>query len=271
VSLAAGLVPASGSAVLFALASALQHTQVRAVAPRGSLDGRLLYDLARRSRWWLGVLADVGAVGMQVWALHVAPVAFVQGMIVLGLPLAVVLTSAAPLLRPRLVLGTLLTTGGIAVFTAAQPGETPPPRTTWALVVPVAVCLLAALLARRAPTVLVGAAAGVAAGAAAALLAAAAAHPLLSLPRQPEAWLALGAGLLALQLSQSALREASAGAALAALTLAEPVTAVALAALLLRQYPALPVGAVAGALAAAMGVVLLETRSGEDEQRGALA
>jgi drug/metabolite transporter (DMT)-like permease len=256
---AAGLLPAAGSAVLFASASALQHTQVRAVARRGALDARLLYDLARRGRWWLGLVADVAAVALQLMALHVAPVAFVQGVLVLGLPLAVVLTTRSRLLHRQAVVGTVLTTVGVGFFAAAQPPEHPEPGSGLALLVPVAMAVAAALYARHAPTVLVGAAAGVAAGAAAALMAAAAAHPLTSLATRPEAWLAAGAGLLALQLSQSALRGESAGAPLAALTLAEPVTAVALAAVVLRQHPALPPLALLAALAAAAGVLLLDS------------
>lgn len=255
----AGLVPAAGSAVLFGVASAVQHAQVRAVERRSSLDGRLLYDLARRWRWWLGISADLGAVALQVLALHVARVAFVQGVLVLGLPVAVVLTSRSRLTHVRAAVGTLLTTAGAVAFAALQPTEPPVPHSTWAVLVPVAVVLVSTVAVRRAPTVLVGAAAGVVAGASAALLAAAAAFPLSSLPTRPEAWLAAGAGLVALQLSQSALRERDAGPPLAALTLAEPVTAVLLAALVLHQRPALSAVAVLAGLAGAAGVVLLES------------
>ena len=257
--LVAGLVPAAGSAVLFGVASAVQHAQVRAVDRRTSLDGRLLYDLARRGGWWLGILADLGAVALQVLALHVARVAFVQGVLVLGLPLTVVLTSRSRLMHRRAAVGTVLTTAGAVVFAAVQPNEPPVPHSTWAVAVPVALVVVAALAARRVRTVLVGAAAGVVAGACAALLAAAAAFPLSSLPTRPEAWLAAGAGLVALQLSQSALRERDAGPPLAALTLAEPLTAVVLAALVLHQRPALSAVAVLAALVGAAGVVLLES------------
>jgi hypothetical protein len=255
----AGLLPAAGSAVLFGVASAVQHAQVRAVERRASLDGRLLYDLARRGRWWLGIGADLGAVALQVVALHVARVAFVQGVLVLGLPLAVVLTSRSRLLHLRAAVGTLLTTAGAVVFAAAQPTERPVPHSTWGVLVPVVLVVVAAVGARRAPTVLVGAAAGVVAGACAALLAAAAAFPWSSLPTRPETWLAAAAGLVALQLSQSALRERDAGPPLAALTLAEPLTAVVLAALVLHQRPALSLVAVLAGLVGAAGVVLLES------------
>lgn len=256
-----GVLPALASAGLYGVASALQHREVGAVPARGSLDPRLLRDLARRWPWWGGIAADVGAIGLQLLALHEAPVALVQALLVLGLPVAVVLTARGRL-RPAAVAGTGLTAAGVVAFGLAQPAAEPEAGGARAVVAPLVVLALAALLARARRSAVLGLAAGLAAGAAAALLAVAVAGPWSDLLTRPTSYAAAVGGLLALQLTQTALADRDAGPALAGLTLAEPVTAVLLAAAGLDQHPDLAPVALVGLAAATAGVVLLErTRS----------
>ena len=252
-----GVLPALASAGLYGVASALQHREVGAVPSRGSLDPRLLRDLAKRWPWWGGIAADAGAVGLQLLALHQASVALVQALLVLGLPVAVVLTARGRL-RPAAVAGTALTAAGVVAFGLAQPTVEPRPGSASAIVLPLVVLGLSAALARARRSSVQGLAAGLAAGAAAALLAVAVAGPWSQLLTRPATYAAAVGGLLALQLTQTALTARDAGPALAGLTLAEPVVAVLLAAAGLDQHPALAPVALVGLAAATAGVVVLE-------------
>ncbi|MDQ1627054.1 MAG: hypothetical protein QOI54_798 [Actinomycetota bacterium] len=249
---AAALASAGG----YGLASAGQFAAVATTAARGGLDLRLLADLARRGRWWLAGAAEVAAVALQYVALRAAPVALVQALLVLGLPVAVVLSGR---ITGRTAAGTALTTAGIVLFAAFQSpqAQAVPGRSSVAL--PLGLAVAAALLARgRRPALVMGLAAGVIVGCAGVLLASVAATPLRDVPLRPEAYAAALVGLLALQVAHAALRAPQIGPSLAALTLSEPVTAVALAIPTLHQTPHVSPVAVLGALGAGLGVVLLQ-------------
>jgi drug/metabolite transporter (DMT)-like permease len=248
---------ALGSACCFGLASAGQFAAVRAAPDRSNLDARLLLDLARQRLWWLAAAAEVLAVLLQYSALRGTSVAVVQALLVLGLPVAVVVSTGLRL-PGRSLLGLALTTAGVGVFAALQPTAEPGPVSTRSLVAPVLVAVVVAALAQRTPPVLTGLAAGIATGCGGVLLAATAAQPLDRVLLRPPLYAAAAVGLLALQVAQSAMRAPEVGPPLAALTLAEPAVAVALSALALHQRPALPLAAVAAAILAALGVVLLE-------------
>lgn len=236
---AAGL----GSAVTFGLASAGQHRVAAAGESAAALDPRLLVRLARSPAWLLAGVLELLAVGLQLLALRWGEVSLVQPLLVLGLPVAV-LTAAlvqGQRVSAREWLGVALCAAGVGVVAAVLPGEGGRVDTTsnGTLAVLVTVLVLAATSAlggSRAPA-LVGAGAGVAAGVGAAALALCgdlAADPARLLTDWPP-YLALAGGLLALQLGQAAFQHHRLGAPLAAATLAEPVTAVALAALVLHE------------------------------------
>jgi len=247
---------ALASATCFGIASAGQFAAVATTPTRGSLDVRLLTDLARRGRWWLAGAADILAVCLQYVALRGAPVALVQALLVLGLPIAVLLSGRIALLTAA---GTVLTTAGIVVFAIFQSPQAPQVPGKGNVVLPILLALGAALLARgNRPPVVTGLAAGVITGAASVLLASVAATPLGVVLLRPQIYAAAAVGLLALQVGQAALRAPQIGPSLAALTLSEPVTAVVLAIPALHQTPHVSVAAVLGAVGASVGVIALQ-------------
>ena len=248
---------ALASAACFGAASAGQYAAVGDTAARSGLDLRLLGDLARRPLWWLAGALEAAAVVLQVVALAGASVALVQSLLVLGLPIAVVLSGR---LTPRTVAAVALTTSGLWLFAANQSAhESAAPTTStasWA--VPLGVALAAALLARHARPVLLGLAAGVVTGCATVLLAATTSFPWHEVLVHPAAYAAAVVGVLALQVGQAALRAPRIGPPLAALTVAEPLTAVTLAAVVLHQSPHLSPPEVLGAALAVLGVLVLQ-------------
>jgi DME family drug/metabolite transporter len=253
VSLAVGA--ALASSTCFGIASAGQFAAVATTPVRGSLDLRLLADLARRRRWWLAGAVEVAAVLLQYVALRGAPVALVQALLVLGLPVAVVLSGRITLATAA---GTVLTTAGIVVFAAFQSAQASEAPDGSNVVLPVVLALSVAVFARGSrPAVVTGLAAGVVTGCAAVLLAGVAATPLDSLFLRPEVYAAAIVGVLALQVGNAALRAPQIGPSLASLTLSEPITAVVLAIPALNQTPHVSAVAVCGALGAGFGVLVL--------------
>jgi hypothetical protein len=247
---------ALASATCFGIASAGQFAAVATTPTRGGLDLRLLADLARRRRWWLAGLAEVAAVCLQYVALRGAQVALVQALLVLGLPIAVVLSGRITL---RTAAGTALTTAGIVIFAAFQSPQAPESPGGSVVALPLALAIGAALLARGSrPPVVTGLAAGVITGCAAVLLASVAAEPLGEVLMHPQVYAAAFVGVLALQVGNAALRAPQIGPSLASLTLSEPVTAVVLAIPALHQTPHVSAAAVLGAVAASFGVVALQ-------------
>jgi drug/metabolite transporter (DMT)-like permease len=269
-STAGSVVAALGGAGLFALASAVQHQEARAVAR--SVSPSLLLTLARRPLWLLGIVADIGAVGLQAVALALGPVSLVQTLLVAGLPLAALLSAMLThrRLRRHEVVGLLLCSGGLALLGPALSSTTlgHVPSRSGALVAALVVAAVTGvlLLLRGHPRyggICAGAAAGVVIGAGAVLLAVAAG-------RFGDWWALFGSwalygaivvGLVGLLLAQVAFQTGELGPPLAALSVVEPLVAVALAGLVLRER--LPTGAgtravaVTGAVLAVAGVVAL--------------
>jgi len=267
-STAGAVAAALGAASLFALASALQHQEARAVVP--SLRPSLLLTLVRRPWWLLGLVADAGAVGLQAVALALGSVALVQTLLVAGLPLAAVLSAllASRRLGRHEVVGLALCSTGLALLCPALAstglGEDPSRSVSLVAALVVAVVAGGLLLMRRAPRfggVFAGAAAGVVIGAGAVLLSVAAGRfgDWSALFGSWALYGALVVGLLGLLLAQVAFQTGELGAPLAALSVVEPLVAVALAAWVLHEQ--LPSGAgnrmavVVGALLAAAGVL----------------
>jgi drug/metabolite transporter (DMT)-like permease len=245
VSNAVAVVAALGSAGLFGLASAAQHHEVQAVP--SSVRPSLLLTLARRPLWLVGAAADVGAVALQAFALTRGSVALVQGLLVAGLPLAVVLSAVLGdrRLRAQEISGLLLTSSGLAVLgpaLATTADGSAPTRESGALVAAIVAALVVGLLLlRERPRwggLCAGAAAGATVGAGAVLLSVASGrvgdwHALFT------GWAlyaALVVGLAGLLLAQIAFQTGDLGAPLATLTVVEPIVAVAVAAAVLHEH-----------------------------------
>ncbi len=265
------------SAALFAAASAAQHHEARAV--QASVRPTLLLTLARRPLWLLGTGADILAVVVQALALRLGPVALVQGLLVAGLPLAVLLSAALGdrRLRAAEVGGVGLCAAGLALLApalaATTPGHDPGRGVSLLAVVATAVLVAPLLLARRHPRwggTAAGAAAGAVVGAGAVLLAVTAArlNDVAAALGTVAPYAAVAVGLLGLLLTQVAFQTGDLGAPLAALTVVEPVVAVTLAAVLLGERlpadgPHLVALGVGGLLA--VGGVLVLARDGSGQ------
>lgn len=278
--LAVAAVCATGAAVAYGAAAALQHDQAGQVERREAYDVGLVATLATRPLWLAGIAADTLAFVLQAVALRFGAVVLVQLLLVLGLPVGAGVSAllASRSLRRREVLGMLLCGAGLV---AAVPGSTLVDLghtagtgtllVTSVLVLAVIGGLVAASRLRRAlAPVLLGVAAGTAAGATSVVLAACAAQigAPLALLRTPSPYALAVFGPLALMLTQSAFQTGSLATPWAALSVTEPVVAVPLAVVLLReQLPTsllvLSAGAV-GVLLAAAGVLVL-ARQSEDE------
>lgn len=269
-STASAVAAALGSAALFGLASAAQHHEARAV--EASVRPSLLLALARRPLWLLGTLADVGAVGLQAFALTRGSVTLVQSLLVAGLPLAVLLSAVLGdrRLHQREVGGVALCATGLALLGPAlsTTAEGTAPTRSAGLVAGtvVAVGVLGLVLLRSRPRwggVCAGAAAGATIGAGAVLLSVSAGR--LDDPSRLFGSIGLYAtvvvGALGLLLSQVAFQTGDLGAPLATLTVTEPVVAVALATAVLHERLPHDTGDVVlltlGGLLSVVGVVLL--------------
>lgn len=264
------VVAALGSATLFGLGTALQHQQVRAVE-QGAGAG-LLVTLARRPLWLVSILVELAAVALQGLALALGSVALVQSLLVAGLPLAAVLSAAMQhrRLSSHEVTGIALCAVALGLLgpaLAATPSEHVPSRTTALLAGLLVAAAAAGLLAlRRRPRLgpaCAGASAGALIGASSVLLAVvanriSAGEPLFSTVAP---YAAIGAGLLALQVTQVAFQTGELGRPLAALSVLEPLVAVALAVTVLHE--SLPtsgvrlVAIVVGAVLAVASVLVL--------------
>ncbi len=232
---AVGWICATGSALLFGVTSALQHTAAGRASRRAPLDPGLLRDLLRDRLWLLGSACDVGAVALQAVALRAAPVLFVQPLLALGLPCAVLVRDLLQRRRPAwrdvvTCLASALSVAALVIITEPR-GSAVVPTTAQLLAVAAILATIAVLprLARRdRPTALLAAgSAGVALGLGAVLLRLVTSgwgslpygRLLLSIA------LLLAAGTLGLLATQSAFQYGPLAAPLALLTVVEPGSA----------------------------------------------
>ena len=268
-SVAAGVAASLASAGCFGAASAVQHS----VASRGdassTLDPGLLPRLARQPRWLLGGLLELVAVGLQLVALRWAAVSLVQPLLVLGLPVGVLLAAKLKQQNVGMAewLGLVLCGGGVAAVAALLPKHQDalahPRQHAAAWMVGLLLLALAAGFGLRRSPVIAALGAGVTAGVGAAALAICGADltRLGSLLTDWPPYVAVAGGVLALQLGQAAFQADRLGVPLATVTVAEPVTAVALSAALLREpltgSAAAQVAAAVAVLAAVVGVVVV--------------
>jgi drug/metabolite transporter (DMT)-like permease len=197
----------------------------------------------------------------------------VQPLLVLGLPLAVLLSARVKHqhLGSRAWAGVALCAVGASAVALLLPGtSTVLHGRSLSALAPLAMTLVASVVVAFALSsrVVAGACAGVAAGVGAVGLAVCGdqlSHPLDLLGSWPP-YLVAVAGLLALQLGQAAFQHERLGAPLAAATLTEPVAAVVLSSLVLGERLATSTWAQLGSgvavLGAAAGVLLLVDRHG---------
>lgn len=257
------------SAASFGLASALQHEQ----AGQHERSPSLVLTLARRPRWLVGIAVDVLAVALQAVALGLGAVSLVQPLLVAGLPVAVALSAllAHRRLHRSETVGLVLCVAGLVLLgpALATTRTSRVPTLHDAAIAGVVVAavtgglLLAARVRPRREPALSGTAAGVVIGAGSVLLAVCAGRvdDLSGLLRSPVPYAAVAVGLLGLAMSQAAFQTGALSAPLAALSVAEPVVAVALAVTVLHeQLPrsaASVAATVGGALLAVAGVLVL--------------
>lgn len=118
VSLAVAVPAAIVGAACMGLASAAQARATHQVRSSRTLSPRLLYDLARRPVWLIGVGATLAGLGLQVVALGFGPLLLVQPLLVTALPFASFF--AAVLVGRRLdrviVFGAFTCVAGLSAF-----------------------------------------------------------------------------------------------------------------------------------------------------------
>ena len=97
----AAVLAALASAFCFALAAALQHREALGVESSGIADVRLLWKLSHRPLWLVGVVADLGSMGLHVFALSMGTLSLVQPLGVTGILFAIPLAAVLRRQRPR--------------------------------------------------------------------------------------------------------------------------------------------------------------------------
>jgi len=230
------------AAVLFAVASAVQQRSAADVPDADAHGVGLLLALARRPRWWAGTLSDTGGFAAQAAALGLGSLLLVQPLLVTTLLVALPLGArwAGRRLRRSDWVWSALLVLALALFAVVGEPTAGVDRAGWRPWLPawivlgllVGGCLAGAAVRRgTARAVLLSVAAGVAYGVGAALTKGVVSQlddGLLALLTSWETWLlavALAGGTL---LQQSAYQAGALEASLPAVTVGEPVVAVAL-------------------------------------------
>lgn len=228
------------AAVMFAFAAVMQQESTLTVGAEKSLTPGLLLDLIHRPKWLLGGASMLAGFGLQAVALAFGPVALVQPIVVLELAFAI---PFGILRRHRHAglrewVGILAVMSGISIFLlSASPGSgvQTPPSTQWLeSLLPVgfvaALCVVIGST-RRGPTraMFLGSAAGLAFGVLS-VLTKAVTHLLSSdLTRAFVTWqvyVAIGVGIVALTVSQSAYQAGPLAYSMPFVGVLEPLVAV---------------------------------------------
>ena len=133
------VVAALAAGCAFAVGAVLQQSAAREASLEHSLSIRLLWDLAHRPRWLLGIASDAGSFGLQALALAHGPIALVQPLLVTGvlfaIPLAVSLRGMR--LGVQEWIGTVAVGGGLALFLVSASPAAGEPKTSfgrWVLI-----------------------------------------------------------------------------------------------------------------------------------------
>ncbi len=269
------------AAFLFACGSAAQQAEAADVADGAPLVAQLI----RRPRWWLGLVGDLGGFAFQAWALAIGPVLVVQPLIVAALLFALPVSALLNHTRvsAREWAYAVVLAAALAVFlVAGRPtdGLSDAPGSAWlpALIVAGVVTAIATAvglvrsLAGPTRALSFGIAAGVLFGVATVLT-----KPVLTSYEHADLvansvrlltdwrlYLLVLAGLGAMYLQQRAFQPAPIAASLPAITLAEPLCAAALGAVVLHESVTLTgargVAVVAAVLVGAVAAARLASR-----------
>jgi hypothetical protein len=86
---------ALGAAFCYACSNVIEQRQASAAPPETSLRIALLWHLARQPIWWLGIAVDLSGFALQVLALGVGTLVFVQPLLVTSLLFSLVLGALA--------------------------------------------------------------------------------------------------------------------------------------------------------------------------------
>lgn len=240
---------ALGSAVLYALASVLQHRGAIAQPDDQSLKVGLLVRLARQPAWLTGLACDGGGYVLQFVALGHGPIIVVQTLLVCGLLFALPIGAAWAGRRLNRTdwIGAALVCTGLAVFLGvANPasGRNDASTGSWVVLL-VSVTVLAGALtvaslgpdARR-RAVLLAAATGVVYGLAAALTKTTAhllAHGPVSLVTNWQPYVLVVFGATGMLLSQSAFQAGVLDFSLPTMTVVDPIASIAIGAVVLHE------------------------------------
>lgn len=269
------VVCALGSAVLYALASVLQHRGAIAQPDDQSLRVGLLVRLARQPAWLTGLACDGGGYALQFVALGHGPIIIVQTLLVCGLLFALPIGAAwgGRRLDRGDWIGAGLVCAGLAVFLAvANPasGRSDAGTGSWvALLITVAV-VAAALTAgslgpdARRRAVLLAGATGVIYGLAAALTKTTAhllGQGLVPLVTNWQPYVLVVAGAGGMLLSQSAFQAGVLDFSLPTMTVVDPIASIAIGAVVFREAisssPSAITAEVVSLVAMSIGVWLL--------------
>lgn len=265
------------AAVMFAFAAVMQQESTQTVPSDRSLHPSLLLDLLRRPKWLLGAFSMLGGFGLQAVALAFGPVALVQPIVVLELAFAIPFGILRRHRRAGLRewAGILAVMSGISIFLlSADPanGVQNPPTIQWIeSLVPVgvvaAVCVIIGST-RHGPTraMFLGSAAGLAFGVLS-VLTKAVTHLLSSDVAKAfvtwQVYVAIGVGILALTVSQSAYQAGPLAYSMPFIGVLEPVVAVVIGDSVLGEAVRISEGQfvleLAAAAVACLGIVLLTT------------
>lgn len=239
------------AALLFALATVLQHrSATRGPAARG-VGLRLLGSLTRRPLWLLGGACGGGGLLLHAYALSAGRLGVVQPLLVTGMLFALLLDVVLDRRRARLgeVLGGAAVVLGLAVFllaARAAPGSPTADRDVLLAATAAGLGLAGGLFALARPPVarhraaLLAGAAGTCFGVTGALLKQLVGQLAVAPVSWQAAWpaaLLVAVGVLGLALVQSAYQAGPLAASLPPLTVVDPVVAVLIGALAFGEVP----------------------------------
>ena len=263
-------------AAFYALSSVLEQQVAREEPVQHSLRVNLLFVLARRRRWLLGMAAAVAGYAMQFIALRKGSLALVTPIFVTGLVMA--LAGSALAHRQRLSrtewVANAQILGGIALFiAAAQPGPGHPRGSTlgWLLLAAISTAAVGALIAfsRGSPqrrSLMLGAATGIVFGTTAAITARTSHRLGISLGHALDDWspyLLVFVSIGGLVLNQSAFQAGDLKWSLPAITVLEPLVAILIGQTLFHEHIATGAlhvtGEAVGLVSMVVGVLILAT------------
>ncbi|MCW2723168.1 MAG: hypothetical protein JWN35_89 [Frankiales bacterium] len=241
-----------GSTGFFALATALKHRSAGQAPDAQKFRlrqlARFIAATATHPLWLGGILADVGGLGLQVYALHIGALAVVQPLMITALLFSLVLNHwvAGTRISRREVIGGVVLVASLAGFLlisgAASPEVTGTPQDAErgpaiaAGVLALTLALSCVLIARKLPrgrgAALIGIAVGITYASTAALIKSCTnivvAHGLLSLLTSWQLYVLVAAGATGLILSQLAFQAGPLTASLPAIATVDPLLSIAL-------------------------------------------